>query len=460
MSEASVVRIFATTQTPDYDAPWQAHTPASSTGSGVTLDEQHVLTGAHVVANATFLQVQKVSDPNKYVARAVGICHDADLALLRVEDEHFASQQHAAAELGELPHLRDHVSVVGFPVGGEEVSITEGVVSRIEVQRYSHSQRHLLAVTVDAAINEGNSGGPVFHDSKVIGIAFQTLRDAEAIGEMVPVSLIKRFLHGIKTGRSPEVPSLSLRSQSLENPMLKRASGLGSAHTGVLIRHTEFGGTADGVLKAGDVLLQIAGYKIEDNGTIRYEDRIRTRYDVVMSDYYVDDQIPVRIMRGGKEQELGLVLRGKQHLVERSRYEEEPRYFVYGGLVFQPLTRNYLETWNRWWDKAPPEFLTQYYAGLRTERRREVVVLTQILADDLTVGYEDHSNETVLGVNGEPAQDMDDFVRRIEASGAVCEFETSCGARLLLETDAVREAGPRILERYRISADRSPDLRR
>ncbi|MCA9646650.1 MAG: trypsin-like peptidase domain-containing protein [Polyangiaceae bacterium] len=458
MSEASVVRIFATTQNPDYDAPWQNHTPASSTGSGVTLDEEHVLTGAHVVANATFLQVQKVSDPNKYVARVVGICHDADLALLRIEDERFAKQQYAAAELGELPSLRDRVSVVGFPVGGEEVSVTEGVVSRIEVQRYSHSQRHLLAVTVDAAINEGNSGGPVFCEGKVVGIAFQTLRDAEAIGEMVPVSLIKRFLHGIKTNRPPEIPSLSLRSQSLENPMLKRASGLSPEQTGVLVRRIEHGGTADGVLRQGDVLLRIGGYKIEDNGTIRYEDRIRTRYDVVMGDHYVDDELPIRIMRDGKEFDLKLILRGKQYLVDRSRYEEEPRYFVYGGLVFQPLSRNYLETWNRWWDKAPPEFLSHYYTGVRRADQREIVVLTQILADDLTVGYEDHSNEAVLGVNGVMPVDMADFVQRIEAAGDTCEFETSCGARLLFETQAVREAGPRILERYRISRDRSPDL--
>ncbi len=451
MSEASVVRIFATTQNPDYDAPWQAHTPASSTGSGVTLDEEHVLTGAHVVANATFLQVQKVSDPNKYVARVVGICHDADLALLRIEDERFAKQQYAAAELGELPSLRDRVSVVGFPVGGEEVSVTEGVVSRIEVQRYSHSQRHLLAVTVDAAINEGNSGGPVFHEGKVVGIAFQTLRDAEAIGEMVPVSLIKRFLRGIETGRAPEIPSLSLRSQSLENPMLKRASDLTPTQTGVLVRRIEYGGTAYGVLRQGDVLLRIGGYKIEDNGTIRYEDRIRTRYDVVMGDHYIGDELPVRIVREGKELDLTLILRGKQYLVERSQYEEEPRYFVYGGLVFQPLSRNYLETWNRWWDKAPPEFLSHYYTGVRSEDQREIVVLTQILADDLTVGYEDHSNEAVLSVNGVKPRDMADFVQRIESAGDACE-------RLLFETQAVREAGPRILERYRISRDRSPDL--
>ncbi|MGB1013683.1 MAG: trypsin-like peptidase domain-containing protein, partial [Nannocystaceae bacterium] len=82
MSLPAVVRIFATTQKRDYDAPWRSCTPSTSTGSGVVIAPGQVLTAAHVVANATFLQVQKVSDPDKIVAQVVAVCHDCDLALL------------------------------------------------------------------------------------------------------------------------------------------------------------------------------------------------------------------------------------------------------------------------------------------------------------------------------------------------------------------------------------------
>ena len=71
MSLNSVVRVFATVQEPDYDSPWQPRAPSSSTGSGVVIGPKHILTGAHVVANATFLQVQKVFDPDKCTARVV-----------------------------------------------------------------------------------------------------------------------------------------------------------------------------------------------------------------------------------------------------------------------------------------------------------------------------------------------------------------------------------------------------
>jgi len=63
-----VIRVFATSQDPDFDGPWQARTPSNSTGSAVVIGPGLLLTGAHVVANATFLQVQKPSHPDKAIA--------------------------------------------------------------------------------------------------------------------------------------------------------------------------------------------------------------------------------------------------------------------------------------------------------------------------------------------------------------------------------------------------------
>src|SRR5690606_37034549 len=175
---------------------------------------------AHVVANATFLQIQKISHPDKAIARVKAVSHDCDLALLEVTEPPDFLDDLEPAEVGDMPLLRDEVAVVGYPVGGEEISITEGVVSRIEVQRYSHSQRHLLAVTVDAAINAGNSGGPVFDqkDGKVVGIAFQKLTGVDNIGEMVPPPIIHAFLKGVAKGKQPEIPALGITTQNLENP--------------------------------------------------------------------------------------------------------------------------------------------------------------------------------------------------------------------------------------------------
>ena len=458
MAYSAVVRIYATTQDPDHDSPWQAQVPQSSTGSGIVIGSGRVLTGAHVIANATFVQVQKISDTEKLVARVVGVCHDCDLALLAIDDRHFMDGIDPA-NLGELPDLRDRVAVVGYPIGGEEISITEGVVSRIEVQRYSHSQRYLLAVTVDAAINKGNSGGPVFKSGNVVGIAFQKLENADNVGEMVPAPIIRHFLESIEKGaRTLSIPALGITTQGLENKDLRARVGVESGEGGVLVLAIDYGASAWGVLEQGDALLEIAGHPIASNSTVKFRGRYRCRYDVMLGWSKIGDKLDMTVLRRGQRKKVQLVLAPPAHLVARSQYDRPPTYFIYGGLVFQVLTRDFLSTWEQWWDKAPKEFLYLYYSGTRTDVRQEVVVLTQVLADEINVGYEHLYSESVIAVNGRMPRDMADFVAEVEGSQGSVEIRTSSDGYIVLDTDKVRAAIARILERYHITRDRSRDL--
>jgi S1-C subfamily serine protease len=453
-----VIRVFATSQDPDFDGPWQARTPSNSTGSAVVIGPGLLLTGAHVVANATFLQVQKQSQPDKAIARVRAVSHDSDLALLEVVEPSDFLADIEPAELGPMPRLRDEVAVVGYPVGGEEISITEGVVSRIEVQRYSHSQRHLLAVTVDAAINAGNSGGPVFGDGKVVGIAFQKLTGVDNIGEMVPPPIIRAFLDGVGLGKRPEIPALGITTQNLENSLLRSKLGLNASERGVVVLHVDYSGSSDGILEPRDVITSIDGLSIANNGTVQYMGTHRTRYDVVLGHRYIGDRVQLEIKRAGLARSVEIVLKQWMPLVPRSRYDQAPAYFMYGGLVFQTLTRDYLTTWDKWWNKAPKEFLNFYYLGFRSPEQHEVVILTQILADEINVGYGHLYNEAVAKLDGLIPRDMEDFVARLSEAHGVVEIETTSGGIIMLDADEVRKATPRILARYHIPRDRTASL--
>lgn len=458
MAHPEVVRVFATSQDPDFDGPWQARTPSNSTGSAVVIGKGLLLTGAHVVANATFMQIQKLSHPDKAIARVKAVSHDCDLALLEVTEPPNFLDDIEPAEVGDMPHLRDEVAVVGYPVGGEEISITEGVVSRIEVQRYSHSQRHLLAVTVDAAINAGNSGGPVFGGGKVVGIAFQKLTGVDNIGEMVPPPIIRAFLDGVEKGKRPEIPALGITTQNLENPLLRKQLSLTDNERGVVVLHVDYGGSSDGILQPRDVIMSIDGLPIANNGTVQFMKMFRTRYDVVLGYRYIGDKVKLEIKRAGKRLTVDVELKMWQPLVPRSRYDQPPQYFVYGGLVFQTLTRDYLTTWDKWWNKAPKEFLNYYYLGYRTPEQHEVVILTQILADEINVGYSHLYNEAVATLNGKAPLDMVDFVQRLSEARGVVEITTTSGGMIMMDADEVRKATARILTRYHIPRDRTPGL--
>jgi S1-C subfamily serine protease len=458
MAHPQVVRVYSTYQDPDYESPWQSVAPRGSTGSGVLVGPKEILTGAHVVANATFVQVQKQSDPAKVTARVVAISHDSDLALLRTEERTF-SKGIRPATIGELPRLRDAVQVVGFPIGGEEVSITEGVVSRIEVQRYEHSQRHLLAVTVDAAINDGNSGGPVFARGKVVGIAFQSMPDAESIGEMVPAPILRRFLDGVRAGRDPEVPGIGVTTQPLENPALRRHLGMKDRDSGVLVTAVQYGSSAWGLMQRGDVLMRLDGMRIADNGTVQYRGRFRCQFDVVVGDHYAGDLVEARILRKGKPLVVHMKMAKMALLVPRTQYECMPSWFLFGGLVFQRLTAEYLRIWGeQWWDKAPKELLHLHHSGERRRDRQEIVVLQQVLADAVNVGYEPFTNDVVTEVNGKAPADLRDFVQMIDAVDGEVVLRLSSGATVLFDAREARAAHPRILSRYHVPGDRSTDL--
>jgi S1-C subfamily serine protease len=458
VSYPQVVRVYCTYQDPDYENPWQSLASRGSTGSGVIIGRNRILTGAHVVANATFLQVQKPSDPNKVVARILQVSHDSDLALLEVDDPAF-THGIRPAEIGELPRLRDEVAVVGYPVGGDELSITEGVVSRIEVQRYEHSQRYLLAVTVDAAINEGNSGGPVFCRGKVVGVAFQALDDAENIGEMVPAPVIRTFLDGVRRRKRPEVPGLGIMMQNLENPALRKHLGMKENEGGVLITAVQYGATAWGKLDRGDVLLEIDGMKIAANGTVRYRGRFRCQFDVVVGEHFIGDKITARILRDGRRRTVTMTMQPMAWLVPRSEFDVRPSWYLFGGLVFSRVTVEYLRVWgDNWWDKAPKNLLNLYYNGDRTEERQEVIVIAQVLADQINVGYESFHNDFIEEVNGVRPKDLAEFVKIVDAQKKSVVMRTGAGGMIMLEVQKARRALDRIRQVYRLSEDRSDDL--
>ena len=133
----SCIRLEVTHVEPNYSLPWQYRHQTTSTSTGFIISGNRILTNAHCVDNFAVVKVKKRGDANKYIAEVVAIARDCDLALLTVTDRAFWSPTPRPIVLRgatDLPRLQDVVTVVGFPVGGDNMSITEGVVSRIDMQ--------------------------------------------------------------------------------------------------------------------------------------------------------------------------------------------------------------------------------------------------------------------------------------------------------------------------------------
>jgi S1-C subfamily serine protease len=456
------VKIYTVTNSPDYFNPWMMLGPKSGGGSGCIIEGNKILTNAHVVADHTFIQVRRYGQAERYKAKVLNVSHD--LALLTVEDKTFFSDV-TPLKFGELAETQQEVLVYGFPFGGDSLSITKGVLSRIEHLFYVHSSHYLLAGQIDAAINPGNSGGPVLVNDRVVGVVMQMVKSnyAENIGYMVPIPVINHFFQDIEDGQYDGFPDIGIITQDMESPDMRRKYGMSETQTGLFVTLILPGSPAEGKMEKGDVLLSIEGHPIANDGTVEFRPKERTNYT-----YYVDAKQPGESVRAEvlsqetiKQVTLTLNQTRKAYLlVPQEEYEQLPRYFIYGGIVFTPLTKNLLERWGSDWLDSAPSDLVRELKNWVTEEKKEVVLVLKILAADVNTGYHDIRAWIVTEVNGKQIKDFDEFFQIVtQTTEPYLVFKDELGFQIVIDREKAEESHELVLRTYRIEHDRSQDLR-
>ena len=458
----AVVKIFPISNAPDYWNPWSMRGPVAGTGTGSVISGRRILTNAHVVGNQTFIQVRRNGDPRRYQARVLFVSHEADLALLTVDDETFFDGIEPL-DFGDLPEAQDEVLVYGFPLGGDSLSITRGVISRIEHQTYIHSGIPFLAGQIDAAINPGNSGGPVIQDGRIVGVVMQGIPQADNIGYMVPVPIIRHFFANIADGVYQGFPSLGVNLQNIENPDLMSRFGMADGMSGVLVNRIAPGAPADGILERGDVILAIDGFDVAGDGTIEFRPRQRTSLSYAIQRRQLGEDLSLHILRHGEHKTLTVNLHRPQWhdwLVPLDQYDVLPTYYIFAGAIFVPLTKNMLKAWGGNWARTAPLELVHYlHRNIPSREGEQVVLILKFLPDDVNQGYHNAAYWVVEDVNGQPIHHMNDLVNAIETSDApFIELTSVNGAIMVFDRERALAAHARILQTYRIPADRSDDL--
>jgi S1-C subfamily serine protease len=469
----SVVKLFTVIKEPNYYQPWNLDYQRPSGGSACIVSGHRILTNAHVVSHHLYVQALKPGDSKKYTARVVHVDHDTETALLTVDDPQFFEGT-VPVRFGELPFRNAKVAVYGFPMGGNELCITAGIVSRIEVRSYTHSQRHLLALQTDAAINPGNSGGPVFMNDELIGIAFQSYkqRDLEKAGYVVPIPVIRHLFEDLEDGEITGVPDLGIYWQKIESDSLRQHVGLTGERTGVLVTRVVHGSSADGVLLEGDVLTAVDGTAVAADGSIALRAHDRVHFSHLISRHQIGGTATVEILRRGEPHTLTVTLRKLAALVAPPQPDRRPTYFIFAGLVFLPLTYDYMTTWK--WDDVAPRFKHYYYSRLPSPRHEQIVLVNQVLAHDVNVGYHQVHAAVVERINGIDIISMRDVPRALEhplgafhvieldnhgLRGESSDYHASYGTRIVLDAKLTERATAEILAQNGIASDRSADLR-
>lgn len=401
----SVLRIEVATQTPDYRTPWNAGRFGGGIGTGFIIGKNQILTNAHVVSNARRVLITIYGSPKKYPAKVDFIAHDCDLALLSVEDfADFAS--FPAFEFDGIPALESQVRVIGYPIGGERLSVTRGVVSRIDFQAYSHSRAdsHLI-VQIDAAINPGNSGGPCIQDGKVVGVAFQGLRQADNTGYIIPTPVVQRFLKDIEDGKYDHYAELGISEFPLFNPAMRKALGRPDDDKGVLVTNVIPTSSADGRLKPGDILMSVNDLAIDSAGMVSIDGE-NVNFNEVIERKFAGDKLALRILRNGAWTDVQIDLKplhwSRMYAID---YESKPRYIVFAGLVFQPLDTNLFAS-QKFDDLNVRRLYSDYVPKGLFQKQQDIVVLTRVESDPVTSQLDSFAGFAVEKINGTEVRDL------------------------------------------------------
>ncbi len=458
----SIVQIHVQKTVPSYKQPWIVNSPSSHFGSGSIISDSHILTSAHVVSHAAFIHVSKFGDPDKYTADLLFISHEADLAILTVKKKKFFKDSKPIEISRDLVRAQEDATVYGFPIGGETLGVTRGIVSRVEHEVYSHNVHQLLMSQVDAPINPGNSGGPVLVDGKLVGVVIQALAKSENIGYMVPTPVIDHFLNDIKDGSYDGFPVLGVLTQVAQNLDLRKKNMV-FEDGGVLVNGVVSGSPAEGKILKGDILVSIDGVEIFSDGTVQFRESERTNFSYLVEQHQIGEKIKIEVLREGKKVEVSfpLVKTVSSLRLVNTNYGN-PSYYIFAGCVFSPLTFNYLREWGpRWFAEAPSTLLSKLAYNVKQFPNEEVVVLVSVLPSEVNYGYHGTRQWVVDKVNGIKIKNMRHLVKVVERevnSEEFVTFEDSYGEEIVFSSEKAEKSGAPLLATYQIDEDRSPEL--
>ena len=443
----SIVKIYTAAKVPNYSIPWNSSVKRSH-GSGTIIEGNRILTNAHVVANETFIEVKRYGETRRYEAEVEYVSHQVDLALLRVKDAHFFEGAKTLS-LGDLPKIQQNVTVYGFPMGGNALSVSTGVVSRIEHTRYAHSGEFFLAIQIDAAINPGNSGGPAVSDGKMVGVVMQQIKKSQNIGYLVPLEVVKHFLKDVEDGVCDGFANLGISTQELQSETLREVYKMTKEKSGVLVLDISEKSSLYNLLQKGDILLSIDGRNIENDGTVEFVSEQFTSHAYYVDAKQLGESVVLEVLRDAQVIKMMVPLTtvaDDNLLVKTLEHDAMPRYFIYGGYVFTPLTRNLLLT-----SRSTLLQLRKASGEWASKQRDEVVVLLKVLADKTNRGNHDFSLWMIDKANDKAFKNFKEFIKILkENKQKHLILQNEDGVKIAIDNEKAQEARQRILERYSI----------
>jgi S1-C subfamily serine protease len=415
-----VVRVNVASQSYNFAQPWRKNAPALRQGLGVVLLDGRILVTAELVANHSYIELEKPETALKAAAQVEAVDYEANLALLAAPAAEFL-QSIPGAKLDETAAVGDRVEILQLEPNGRAVR-TAATITTIEVAPYPVDDSAFLVFKLSLPLQsrENSFTVPAFKDGKLVGLLMRYDSRTQT-ADVIPVPVIEHFLQAAAKEPYAGFPRAGLGYADTRDPQLRRFAKLPEGNGGAYITRIASGSPAEQAgLKVGDVLLRLDGKTIDQDGN--YEDE---RFGKISLAHYAStvlkagQTVPFVISRNGEEKTIDVTLapRDRSKMVSQPYiFDSPPNYLIVGGIVFSELSRQFLREWGPNWTREGPQrlvYLDRYQHELPSDRGK-IVFISAVLPGPNTVGYENLSYEIIEEANGRPIRSLADLAEAID----------------------------------------------
>jgi S1-C subfamily serine protease len=403
---AALVKLQVTTQSWDSTSPWKKAAERVRIGRGFVVEPGVILTKASVVQNPRMIEVTVANSARRYPARLKHIDMRLGLALVEITD---ASLRDSLRPLpiGDPVKLDDEFDVYQLSAD----NTLERYTARV-VRPSATSTR--LTLRVNTTLSSSGDGQVAFKDGKVVGLVMSTTKGQS--GSILSVETIRHYLDDFKDSVYQGCPAPGLWIQTLLRDDLRAYYGLADDQHGIAVTRVMAGRTGDGALVAGDVLLVVDGYDVDDEAKFMHEvhGRLDASY-IFQGRRYAGEKMKARVLRAGKEIDVEFELRSwpaAEMRVPDRPPGGRPQFLVAGGLVILELTGNI-----RMARSSGGVILRRYKERAGWDQpgeRKRIVFVDHVLQDLSNKGFESLRHAPIETVNGQAVHVIADVAGALE----------------------------------------------
>ncbi|PJZ70626.1 serine protease [Leptospira perolatii] len=453
----SIVQIKISYQEPDYLYPWKRKSPKVRRAVGIVVEGGRILLPAHLLLYHTLIEVKKFSSYTETKANLLRLDPEINLALLKIEDKDFF-QDLKPLEFHSIVMYPKQVSIFQLDNSGSIQTAAGNLLSLdLDQSPIGHVELPILDVNSTETLN-GN-GEVLLENGKVSGILFDFTGDKNS-GRAIPSFLIQKFLGILGNAK---VAYKGFRYRPITDQATKNFYGVPGQNQGILVGDVLPNGSADGVLKPGDVILEFGGKKIDSKGYFDHPHYGKQALSFLSNfgdsfGYSIGKSVPLLVVRDKKETKLEMILKTFPYSSVRIPHrspQAKSEYYLDGGFLFLELSEDYLQEWGKDWRSRVDKKLLYFfdYRKFRTQKDPEgrIVLFSQVFPDESNEGYHEVSSRIVESVNSSPVNSVRDLAQKVkESKSKYVTILLDDGTEVVIDKSELKSANERIQNQYKI----------